>query len=193
MQSGHCCSNGGPGLWQVAVRLVAVDDVQAAPVPRARKMQDRRARANHVGRRHAAWASDRTGHRARRNCDHGHDRPQPMVCRGSATARIHAPTSVLPFAGSFEVAVPVVSHAQDQSTGDNSRPRDAGRAPANRPANPSVRVGPMSNAPSSSAVPTGLMRSSRETCSSGTPAGTNWPTPRSTRMRMRQDFARYNN
>jgi hypothetical protein len=33
---------------------------------------------------------------------------------GSATVRIHAPTSVLPFAGSFEVATPVVSHAQDR-------------------------------------------------------------------------------
>ena len=45
-----------PGLWQVAVRLIAVDDVQTAPVPRARKIQDRRPRADHVGRRHASQA-----------------------------------------------------------------------------------------------------------------------------------------
>ena len=28
-----------PGLWQVAVRLIAVDDVQTAPMPRARKIK----------------------------------------------------------------------------------------------------------------------------------------------------------
>jgi hypothetical protein len=123
-----------PGLWQVAVRLVAVDDVQAAPVPRARKIRI-------VAQEPTTWAVvTRHGRPTERAIERAEIAIMDTIARsqwfaaGSATVRIHTPTSVLPFAGSFEVAVPVFSHAQDQS----SRPR-AGRAPDNRPADPPGR------------------------------------------------------
>ena len=111
-----------PGLWQVAVRLVAVDDVQAAPVPRARKIKI-------VAQEPTTWAVvTRHGRPTEQAIERAETAIMDTIARsqwfatGSATVRIHAPTSVLPFAGSFEVAVPVFSHAQDQSTGDRCQP-----------------------------------------------------------------------
>jgi hypothetical protein len=123
-----------PGLWQVAVRLIAVDDVQAAPGPRA-------SRIKIVVQEPTTWA---VVTRHGRPTEHAVERAEIAImdtiarsqwfAAGSATVRIYTPTSVLPFAGSFEVAVPVFSHTQDQSTADGSRPY-AGRAPDSRPAN----------------------------------------------------------
>jgi SOUL heme-binding protein len=127
-----------PGLWQVAVRLVAVDDVQAAPVPRARKIRI-------VAQEPTTWAVvTRHGRPTERAIERAEIAIMDTIAHsqwsaaGSATVRIHTPTAVLPFAGNFEVAVPVFSHAQDQSTGDGSRPR-VGRATDSRPANPPGR------------------------------------------------------
>ncbi len=125
-----------PGLWQIAVRLTAVDDVQAAPVPRARKLRV-------VAQEPITWAvvarpgrpTEQAIERAERAITDTLARSQ-WFAKGPATVRIHAPTSVLPFAGSFEVAVPVFSHTQDQLTADSCRPLGAGHAPTNRPANP---------------------------------------------------------
>jgi hypothetical protein len=124
-----------PGLWQVALRLIAVDDVQAAPVPRARKIKI-------VAQAPTTWAViTRRGRPTEQGIERAETAIMDTIARsqwfatGSATVRIHAPTSVLPFAGSFEVAVPVFSHAQDQSTtGSCSRSRGAGGAHTNRPA-----------------------------------------------------------
>ena len=126
-----------PGLWQVALRLIAVDDVQAAPVPRARKIKI-------VAQAPTTWAViTRRGRPTEQGIERAETAIMDTIARsqwfatGSATVRIHAPTSVLPFAGSFEVAVPVFSHAQDQSTGScSSRSRGAGGAHTNRPASP---------------------------------------------------------
>ena len=125
-----------PGLWQIAVRLSAVDDVQAAPVPRARKLRV-------VAQEPITWAvvtrpgrpTEQAIERAERVIMDTLARSQ-WFATGPVTVRIHAPTSVLPFAGSFEVAVPVFSHTQDQSTGDCCLSLGAGHAPTNRPANP---------------------------------------------------------
>jgi hypothetical protein len=123
-----------PGLWQVAVRLAALDHVQAAPAPRARKIKI-------VVQEPTTWA---VVTRHGRPTEQAIERatlaisdtiaPSQWFAAGDATVRIHASTSVLPFAGGFEIAVPVLSHAQDHSAGDGSQPR-AGRAPDNRPAN----------------------------------------------------------
>ena len=127
-----------PGLWQVAVRLVAVDDVQAAPVPRARKIKI-------VAQEPTTWAViTRRGRPTEQAIERAETAIMDTIARsqwfatGPATLRIHAPTSVLPFAGSFEVAVPVFSHAQDQSTGDGSRPLvpDMPHQPSGQPAKP---------------------------------------------------------
>jgi hypothetical protein len=125
-----------PGLWQVAVRLTAVDDVQAVPVPRARKIRI-------VAQEPITWAVvTRRGRPTEQAIERAETAIMDTLARsqwfatGPATVRIHAPTSVLPFAGSFEVAVPVFSHTQDQSTGDCCRFLGAGHAPTNRPANP---------------------------------------------------------
>lgn len=115
-----------PGLWQIAVRLTGVDDVQAAPVPRARKIRI-------VAQEPITWAvvirrgrpTEQAIERAERAIMETLARSQ-WFATGPATVRIHAPTSVLPFAGSFEVAVPVISHTQDQSTGDCCRSLGAG-------------------------------------------------------------------
>jgi SOUL heme-binding protein len=123
-----------PGLWQVAVRLAAVDNVRAAPVPRARKIKI-------VVQEPATWAVvTRYGRPTEQAIARAEIAIRDTIARsqwfaaGATTVRIHAPTSVLPFVGSFEVAVPVFSHAQDQSTGNGSQPH-AERAPDNRPAN----------------------------------------------------------
>jgi hypothetical protein len=128
-----------PGLWQVAVRLVAVADVQAAPVPRARKIKI-------AVQEPTTWAVvTRHGRPTEQAIERAETAIMDTIARsqwfamGSATVRIHAPASILPLAGSFEVAVPVVSHAQDQSTGDRSRSSGDGRAPTNRPAAPPGR------------------------------------------------------
>ena len=125
-----------PGLWQVAVRLFAVDDVQAAPVPRARKIKI-------VAQAPTTWAViTRRGRPTEQAIERAETAIMDTLARsqwfatGPGTLRIHAPTSVLPFAGSFEVAVPVFSHTQDASTGDGCRPLGAGHAPTNHPANP---------------------------------------------------------
>jgi SOUL heme-binding protein len=125
-----------PGLWQVAVRLTALDDVQTAPVPRARKVKI-------VAEKPTTWAVVTLRGRP---TEHAIERAQTVIMdaiarsrlfvTGSATIRIHAPASLLPFMGSFEVAVPVFCHPQGQSMVDCIGPRGAGRAPTNRPANP---------------------------------------------------------
>jgi hypothetical protein len=123
-----------PGLWQVGVRLVVVDDVQAAPVPRARKIKV-------VVQEPTTWAVvTRHGRPTEHAVDHAEIAIMEAIARsqwfaaGSATVRIYTPTSVLPFAGSFEVAMPVFSHVQDQSTGDGRRPGGEGWSPDIRPA-----------------------------------------------------------
>ena len=128
-----------PGLWQVAVRLTAVDDVQAAPVPRARKIKI-------VVQEPTTWAVvTRRGRPTEQAIERAEIAIMDAIARsqwfaaGSATVRIDAPTSILPFAGSFEVAVPVCSQAQRQSTRDSSQARDTGHAPTTRPANPPGR------------------------------------------------------
>ena len=125
-----------PGLWQISVRLTAVDDVQAAPEPRARKLRI-------VAQEPITWAVvTRRGRPTEQAIERAETAIMDTLARsqwfatGSATVRIYAPTSVLPFAGSFEVAVPVFRHAQDPSTGNCSRPRGAAGAPTNRPASP---------------------------------------------------------
>ncbi len=125
-----------PGLWQVAVRLIAVDDVQAAPVPRARKIKI-------VAQAPTTWAViTRRGRPTEQAIERAETAIMDTLARsqwfatGPGTLRIHAPTSVLPFAGSFEVAVPVFSHTQDASIGDGCRSLGAGHAPTNHPANP---------------------------------------------------------
>jgi SOUL heme-binding protein len=128
-----------PGLWQIAIRLVAVNDVQGAPVPRARKIKI-------VAQEPATWAvvtwhgrpTEQAMERAERAIMDTIARSQ-WFAAGSATVRIHAPASILPFAGSFEVAVPVYSQAKNLSTGHSSQARGAGREPTNRPANPPGR------------------------------------------------------
>ncbi len=125
-----------PGLWQVAVRLIAVDDVQTAPMPRARKIKI-------VAQGPSTWAVvTRRGRPTEQAIERAETAIKDTIARtqwfatGSATIRIYTPTSVLPFAGSFEVAVPVFCPAQDQTTGDCTRSHGTGRAPTNRPANP---------------------------------------------------------
>ena len=125
-----------PGLWQIAVRLTAVDDVQAAPVPRARKLRI-------VAQAPITWAvvarrgrpTEQAIERAERAIINTLTR-SPWLVTGPATVRIHVPTSVLPFAGSFEVAVPVFSHTRDASAGECCQSLDVRRSPTNRPANP---------------------------------------------------------
>ena len=68
-----------PGLWQVAVRLYRGGRCAGGAGAPRKKDKDRRPSADHMGRHHAARAPDRTGDRARGNCDHGHTRAQPMV------------------------------------------------------------------------------------------------------------------
>ena len=123
-----------PGLWQVAVRLIAVDDVQTAPMPRARKIKI-------VAEEPSTWAViTQRGRPTEQAIARGERAIMDTIARsqwfatGKATIRIHAPTSVLPFAGSFEVAVPVTCYPQDQSTGHCVRSH--GATPINRPANP---------------------------------------------------------
>lgn len=125
-----------PGLWQVAVRLTAVDDVQMAPVPRARKIRI-------VAEEPSTWAViTQRGRPTEQAIARGERAIMDTIARscwfatGKATIRIHAPSSVVPFVGSFEVAVPVSCQPQDRSVGACTRFRDAGRAPTNRPANP---------------------------------------------------------
>jgi hypothetical protein len=125
-----------PGLWQLAVRLTAVDDVPTAPVPHARKIKI-------IAQAPTTWAVvTRRGRPTERAIERAETAIQDTIPRsqwfatGPAMVRIHAPTSVLPFAGSFEVAVPVFAHTQDQSTGNRTLSRGAGRSPKNRPANP---------------------------------------------------------
>jgi hypothetical protein len=117
-----------PGLWRVAVRLTSVEDVQTAPEPRARKIKI-------IAQDPSAWAIvTRRGRPTQQAIERAETAIMDAIARnqwfptGSATIRIHVPASLLPFAGSFEVAVPVICHPQDQSTG--------GRAPTIRPANP---------------------------------------------------------
>jgi hypothetical protein len=125
-----------PGLWQIAVRLTAVDDVQAAPVPRARKLRVVAqepitcAVVTRPGR-----PTEQAIERAQRAIADTLARSQ-WFATGPATVRIHVPASMLPFAGSFEVAVPVFSRTQDQATEDCCRPVGAGHAPTDHPANP---------------------------------------------------------
>ena len=121
-----------PGLWQVAVRLIAVDDVQTAPVPRARKIKI-------VAEEATIWAViTRRGRPTEQAIDRGETAIMDTIARsrwfatGKATLRIHAPTSLVPFAGSFEVAVPVFS------TPRTSRPGTA-VAPLVRTSPPTVR------------------------------------------------------
>ena len=125
-----------PGLWQVAVRVTAVDDVPTAPVPRARKIKI-------IAQAPTTWAVvTRRGRPTERAIDRAETAIKDTIAhshwfaKGSAVIRIHAPASILPFAGSFEVAVPVFSETQDQSTGNCTLSRGAGRSPPSRPANP---------------------------------------------------------
>ena len=114
-----------PGLWQVAVRLTDVHDAQTAPAPRTRKITI-------VTQEPTTWA---VVTQRGRPTDQALGRAELVIrdtiarshwfAAGSATIRIHTPTSALPFVGSFEVAVLVVSH-----------PRDTGRAPVSHPAHP---------------------------------------------------------
>ena len=125
-----------PGLWQIAVRLAAVDDVRTAPAPRARKLRI-------VAQEPTMWA---VVTRRGRPTDQAIQRAETVImdtlarsywfATGSATIRILGPVSVLPFVGSFEVAVPVFRQLQHQSTGDCIECRSARLTPANRPANP---------------------------------------------------------
>jgi SOUL heme-binding protein len=125
-----------PGLWQVAVRLTAVDDVPTAPVPRARKIKI-------IAQAPTTWAVvTRHGRPTERAIERAETAIKNIIARspwfaaGAATIRIHAPASLLPFVGTFEVAVPVFCHPQDQSSEDCIGSRGAGRAPAKCPANP---------------------------------------------------------
>jgi hypothetical protein len=125
-----------PGLWQIAVRLTAIDDVPTAPVPRARKVKI-------IAQPPITWAVvTRSGRPTERSIERAESAIKDTIARshwfatGAATIRIHAPASILPFAGSFEVAVPVFSQPQDQSTGNCMLSRGAGLSSTNRPANP---------------------------------------------------------
>jgi hypothetical protein len=127
-----------PSLWQVAVRLTAVDDVQAAPVPRAR-------RVNIVAQEPTTWAVvTRRGRPTEQAIERAETAVMAEIARsqwlatGSATLRIHVPTSILPLAGSFEVAVPVAQRARDQSIEGSSVSRGTVSAPNNSPPGPPV-------------------------------------------------------
>ena len=82
MRSGHCCSNGGhpacgrspfgsPRWTMYRRHRCRAQERSGSPC----ESQPRGPSSRGMGVR-------RTGNRARRNCDHGHDRPQPMDCRG---------------------------------------------------------------------------------------------------------------
>jgi hypothetical protein len=113
-----------------------VGDVKMAPVPRARKVKI-------VVQEPATWAIvTRRGQPTEHAVQRAEAAIMDTIARShwfatdAATIRIHTPAAVLPLASSFEVAVPVFRHPQDQSNGNSCRSDGVGRAPANRSANP---------------------------------------------------------
>ena len=119
------------GLWQVSVRLSTVSDVHAAPLPQTKKVRV-------VAQEPASWAvitwhgrlTERSVQRAETAIIDAITPSHWSPC-GSAMVRLHAPGSLLPFAGSFEVALPV--SAQDPPIeGDIC---SIGRSPSDRPGN----------------------------------------------------------
>lgn len=96
-----------PGLWLVALRLVAVDDVCAAPVPRTNKVRI-------VAQEPTTWAVIT---RAGPPNEHAIARAEAAVmdaldrthwfAAGPSVVRIYAPGSIIRFWGSFQLAIPV--------------------------------------------------------------------------------------
>jgi hypothetical protein len=119
-----------PGLWQVAVRLNGISEIAQAPRPRSRRVkvlqQDPSTWAV-VTRK--GWPSEHAIERAELAIMDAIARTR-WFATGPVTVRIVSP-SILPFTGSFEVAVPVSRRAQ--SSGPNVVRPTGTNQPANSP------------------------------------------------------------
>jgi SOUL heme-binding protein len=122
-----------PGLWQVGLRLSEIDDVRNAPLPRGRKVKP-------VAQQPTTWAVlTRFGRPSEQKFARAELEVLDAIARtrwfaaGPTIVRIYGPTSILQFAGIYEVAVPVTCKPEAQRT--------AYRAPISRPAEtPSLAV-----------------------------------------------------
>jgi SOUL heme-binding protein len=103
-----------PRLWQISVRLAHIGNVHLAPMPRGRKV-----RVN--SQEPSTWAVLRkAGRPTEQKISNAEIEIRDAIARsrwfaiGGATVRFHVPGSIIPVAGGFEVAVPVVR--QDESS-----------------------------------------------------------------------------
>lgn len=96
-----------PGLWLIAIRLSAVDDMHAAPLPRTSKVRINAQPAMTCAV--LTWPGRPTEHAIKR----AEAAVMDALARtywftsGSPMLRIYAPGSIVPFWGSFQIAVPV--------------------------------------------------------------------------------------
>jgi hypothetical protein len=121
-----------PGLWQFSLRLTEMDDASAVPIPRARKVRVVR----HEPTTYAAFVCrgrpfERVMQDAQLVIMDALARSPWFAC-GAPVIRFFAPNAILPFMGSFELAIPVA--AQEPVVTDGAFPHGTGRGPVNRPA-----------------------------------------------------------
>jgi hypothetical protein len=119
-----------PGLWLVTIRLPSIDDAHSAPMPRTPKVKI----ASQEG---ATWAvvtmSGQTTERAVARAEAAILEAiarTPWFRAGSPVVRLHVPSALLPFAGCFEVAIPVAHLSDDNvQVAPTSRPASTASRP----------------------------------------------------------------
>jgi SOUL heme-binding protein len=122
-----------PGLWEIGIHLVDVDDVRHAPVPRGRRM---RIVAREAG---TCAVLSKIGRPTEYKVASAEIEILDAIARthwfatGTPIVRIQAPGSIMPMTGTYEVAVPVTRQAEMQQV--------AWQDPISRPAqSPSLPV-----------------------------------------------------